>query len=171
MFETTPRVRAHGFPSTVTPSPRGCRSSIPRALSRANRDVLVLFVNEPRVEPQRDVVQEEPVVDAADVDADLAAGEGSQRAFRLVAIEAQVAREVVEGAGRDDDEGAAAFERDLGDRRQRAVAARDPERPFGRLPRDLARILALAQEVRLDSDPLRRRAAAHRPSRPGPTAG
>ena len=41
----------------------------PQGPQPSERDVLVLFVNEPRVEPQRDVVQEEPVVDAADVDA------------------------------------------------------------------------------------------------------
>jgi hypothetical protein len=86
------------------------------------------LVDEVRVEAERDVVQEEPLADSPDVDPLLRAGERVESAKRVVPVEAQIAREVVSRPERNADERKVAFERDLGDRGERAVAAGDTER-------------------------------------------
>src|SRR5438876_4581892 len=60
--------------------------------------VVLAPVDEPGVEAERDVVQEEPVAGPPDVDPPLAAGERLERTDGVVAVEAEVAREVVPGA-------------------------------------------------------------------------
>ena len=63
--------------------------------------------------------------------------------------------EVVARSEGDADEGQLSFERDGGDRRQRSVTARHPERVrFGRA-REPGRVLAVAEDVRLDPERLR----------------
>ena len=52
-------------------------------------------VNELGIEPERDVVQEEPVGDSADVDSPLGAVERVESAHGIVTIQPQIAREVV----------------------------------------------------------------------------
>ena len=126
------------------------------------RDVLVLLVDEAGVEPERDVVQEEPVVDPPDVHPQLAARKRPQAGFGVVPVEAEIAREVVERAERNDDEGRVALESDLGDGGQRAVAARDSKRALGRLPRHARGILAGPQEMRFETEPLSRGAQSVR---------
>ena len=86
-------------------------------------------VDEAGVDPERDVVQEEAVVDAGHVDPPFDAGEGRQGSQRIVSVEAEVAREVVSRPERDADKGQPALDRHLGDRRERPVAPRDPEGP------------------------------------------
>jgi hypothetical protein len=72
-------------------------------------------VDELGVDAERDVVQEDPVSDAADVDAPLPPGEGIQRADRIVPVEAEVPREVVARSEGDGDERELALEGDVGD--------------------------------------------------------
>jgi hypothetical protein len=80
--------------------------------------VALALVDELRVEPEGNVVHEEPVADAADVDPLLRPFEGVQCLDRIVRLEPEVAREVVPGAVRDADEWQAALERGLRDRRE-----------------------------------------------------
>ena len=109
-------------------------------------------VHEPRVEAERDVVQEEPVADAADVDAPLdPAVERGERAERIVAVEAEVPGEVVARPERDADERHVLLDRDLGDRAERAVPARHPEHVRVCAPRDLRQVVALLEEVDVDA--------------------
>ena len=81
-------------------------------------------VDEPRVDAQRDVVQEHLVADTADVDAALDAvtkcREGRQR---VVGVEPDIAREVVARAPRDADERQVPLDGHLSDGAERAVAA------------------------------------------------
>ena len=96
--------------------------------------MVLAAMHEPRIDPERDVVQEEPVAGAPDVDPAFAAvDEGGERSDRIVAVEADVAGEMVAGAERDADERQVALDRDVGDRRERAVAARHAERIGGGL--------------------------------------
>ncbi len=75
-------------------------------------------VDERRVDPERDVVEEQSVTDPADVDAPLGAVERGQGSDRIVAVEAGVAREMVAGPERDGDEREVPLDRKLGDRCQ-----------------------------------------------------
>ena len=70
-------------------------------------------VDEPGVGAERDVVQEDPVVGLADVDAPLdgVVVECGERAERIVAVEPEVAREVVPRAEGDTDERGTGIER------------------------------------------------------------
>jgi hypothetical protein len=67
--------------------------------------VVLAPVDEPRVEPERDVVQEAPLPRPADVDAPFLALEAGERGEWVVAIEPEVAGEVVARAVGNDDEG------------------------------------------------------------------
>ena len=61
--------------------------------------------NRVAVDPERDVVEEEAAVHLGDVDPALdAVGEGVERADQIAAVDADVEREVVAGAGGDADE-------------------------------------------------------------------
>src|SRR3954451_16098734 len=85
--------------------------------------MVLAAVDEIRIEAERQVVEEQPIVDSRDVDALLDAVEGGERAERVVAVEPEVAGEVVTRAERDADEREITFDRNLCDRRQRAVTA------------------------------------------------
>jgi len=85
----------------------GPRPAEGRLYEAAERDQPVLgpplgIVDEGRVDPQRDVVQEEKVVDGPDVDPALLAR--LERRDRIVDVEARVAGEVVPRAERDGQE-------------------------------------------------------------------
>ncbi len=91
----------------------------PRAHARecfASTPVAFSSVHESCVDSERDVVQEEAVVCAPDVHMLLDTVECPQRGNWLVAVEAEVACEVVPRSERDADEGGVPFERNLSDR-------------------------------------------------------
>ena len=83
-----------------------------------------------------DVVQEQPFARSTDVDPPLVAAERRERGDRVGAVEAEVAREVVPCPERDADERQIALDPDLGDSRQRPVAARDAEDVCARFTRE-----------------------------------
>ena len=66
-----------------------------------------------------------------------------ERADRVVAVEPDVAREVIARPERDAYERQPALQRDLGDRRERTVAARDPERVRVSSAGELGQVVAL----------------------------
>ena len=84
-------------------------------------------VHEPRVDADRDVVQEEPSVDPSDVHPPFVACERRKRGQWVVAIEPDVPCEVVAGPERDAHERHSALQRHRRDRAERAVAARGAE--------------------------------------------
>jgi hypothetical protein len=95
---------------------------------RADRPELGVAVlgglNHLGVEPERRVVHEHPAVDGGQVDRDIdPVAEGLQRAHHIVAVEAEVEREVVPGPGRDAHVRDAPAAGDGRDQRLRAVAA------------------------------------------------
>ena len=112
-------------------------------------------VHEPRVEAERDVVQEEPVADAADVDPSLLAVEGREDSDRIVAVEPDVPGEVIAGPERDADERNVLLDRHLGHRSQRAVSACHSEGLGACVPRDLRKVFPLLEEMDLDGKPTR----------------
>ena len=117
-------------------------------------------MDEHRVQAERDVVQEQLVAGTGDVDAPLLAAEALECGERVVPVEPEVAGEVVARAERDADERDVLLERDLGDRRERAVAAGHPEHVGAGGPRHL-----------LESSPSRghaRRCPARPPRRTAP---
>ena len=128
---------------TVREQNRPCADARERL---ATSPVLFASMHELRVETERDVVEEQTVTGATDVDAPLAAVERAQRIDRVVAIEAEVACEVVARAERNADEGAVTLDRDGRDRRKRPVAARDPEDVRAGRARDLRGVVALLQD-------------------------
>ena len=86
-------------------------------------------VHEPCVDAQRDVVQEQAVVRASDVDADLSpVDECVERPDRVVPVEPDVTREVVARPERDAGEREITLERRLRDDGERPVAAGHRER-------------------------------------------
>ena len=108
-------------------------------------------VGEARVHADGDVVQEDAIGDAADVDAPLhAAREGGERAERVVAVDADVAGEVIPRAPRDAREWHAALDRDARHHAERPVAAGYPEHTRICATRERRQVLALAEDVRLD---------------------
>ena len=81
------------------------------------------------VDPERDVVEEEAAVHLGHVDPALdPVGERVERADQIAAIDAEVEREVVAGAGGDADERKPVRESGCGHDGERSVAAGDPER-------------------------------------------
>ncbi len=108
-------------------------------------------MDEPRVEAERDVVQKELVSDAAHVDPSLFPVEGRERADRVAVVEAEVPREVVAGPERDADERNVLLDRHLGNRRERAVPARDPQHVSVCASRDLRQVVSLREEVNVDT--------------------
>ncbi len=85
--------------------------------------------NRVAVDPERDVVEEEAAVHLRHVDPALdAVGERVERADQIVAIDAEVEREVVAGAGGNADERKPVRECGCRDDGERAVAAGDAER-------------------------------------------
>ena len=116
----------------------------------ASSPVLFALVHELGVHPQRDVVQEHAAVHSADVDPALGSPERVERGDRVVAIEAEIPREVVAGPERDADEREAPLHSDGGHGRQRAVAPGHPERVGLGSPGDLLKVLSVAEEVHVD---------------------
>jgi hypothetical protein len=112
-------------------------------------------VHKARVDPERDVVQEETLVGTADIDAPFGPTECVQRASRVVSVDPEVAGEVVARSERDADEGQVSFERDAGNRRERSITARHPERVRIGRAREPGRVLAVPEDVRLDPERLR----------------
>jgi hypothetical protein len=112
-------------------------------------------VHEAGVDPERDVVQEETRVRTADIDAPFGPTERPQRAARVVSVDPEVAGEVVARSEWDADEGQVSFKRDGGDRCQRSITARHPERVRIGRAREPGSVLAVAEDVRLDPERLR----------------
>ena len=112
-------------------------------------------VHEVRVGAERDVVQEDAVADAADVDPPLAPLECADRGRRVIQVESRVPRKVVARPEWDAHEGQVALDRHLRDGAERAVAAGHPEclRVGGR--RERRRIVLLAEDVGPDAPPFR----------------
>ena len=80
------------------------------------------------VDPERDVVEEEAAVHLRHVDPALdAVGERVERPDQIAAIDAEVEREVVTGAGGDADERKPVCKGGCSDDGERSVAAGDPE--------------------------------------------
>ena len=111
--------------------------------------------HEARVQPDRDVVQEETVTCAAHVDGTLGSLERVERGDRVVGIEPEVAGEVVPRPDRDDEEGQPALDRNGCDRPQRAVAAARAERVRIRFAGQRLHVVARLEEVRGDAAALR----------------
>jgi hypothetical protein len=137
----------------LPPSPLACeQQERPEAGQRLlSAPVLLAPVHELGVEAERDVVQEHVPVHAAGVDPALDPEERLERGERIVAIEPEIAREVVARPVGDADERKVALERDLGDGRQRAVATGDAEALRIGCARELRCVLALGKEMRLDA--------------------
>ena len=115
--------------------------------------MVLATVHELRVDAERDVVEEEPVARAPDVDQALGAVvERGERGSRIVAVEPDVAGEVVARPERNADERQVPLDRDRGDRGERAVAARYPDCAGGGRAGDRHRVVAVAQRVRLDAE-------------------
>ena len=113
-------------------------------------------MDEPRVDPQRNVVQEHLVAHAADIDTPLdSVAEGRERRQRIVGIEADVVREVVARAPRDAGEGQVSLDGHLRNRAQRAVASGHAEHLGIRFPRELGKVVVLPEHVNLHVERLR----------------
>ena len=112
--------------------------------------------HEAGVNAERDVVQEQAAVGATDVDAALlAVHESVERTDWVVAVEADVAREVVACAERDAHERQPSLQGDLNHDRERTVAACDPERVRVCSPGELRDVVALPEHVHADTACLR----------------
>jgi flagellar biosynthesis/type III secretory pathway protein FliH len=112
--------------------------------------VALALVHEPRVHPERDVVQERTLVDASDVDHSLtAAFVRVERRDRIVAIEAEIPRKVVPRSERHAHERQPALERGFRDGCERTVATGDSQGVRLGARRQLVRILAGLEEVDL----------------------
>ena len=99
-------------------------------------------VNDPSVHADRHVVQEQPVPGASHVDSPFAAPEGVERPDRIVAVESEIACEVVASPERHGGERRPALERDLGHLRERSVSACHAEHVRRGGPRELGGVLA-----------------------------
>ena len=114
-------------------------------------------MHESCVEPERDVVQEEPAVRTPDVDAAFGSAEGIERRQRVITFHPEVACEVVARSERDADKCGVTLDRHLRHRCERTVPARDPEYLCRGVPGDLGGVVAGPQQVRLDAEALRLR--------------
>ena len=113
--------------------------------------VVLATVDELRVDAERDVVQEEAVVRAADVDPELVAvDERVEGRDRIVAVEPEVACEMVARPERDTGERHAALERRLGDHGERPVPAGHRQRLARRRACELGEVVTVAEDVRPD---------------------
>ncbi len=119
--------------------------------------VVLTAVHEPRVDPERDVVEKEAVVRAPHVDSPLdTVVECGQRGDRIVAVEPEVAREVIPRPERDADERDLLLDRDLGDGGERPVAAGHAEHVGAGVPRQLVQVVSVLEETHVDTAALRR---------------
>jgi hypothetical protein len=126
-------------------------------------------VDELRVEPERDVVQEQALADPADVDPPLHSPECVQRADRIVAVEAEVARKVVSRSEGNADEGDVALDRDFCDCGERPVTTGGAERLRVGVTGELCDVVSRLEDPCLDpadrcllAELLRARASAAR---------
>ena len=109
-------------------------------------------VDESGVDPERGVVEKEPVARPRHVDAPLdPVVERGQRRDRVVAVESEIAREVVSRPEGDADERHVLLDRDLRDGGERAVAAGHSEHVGTRVTRELREIVAVLEEPDLDT--------------------
>src|SRR6185369_16148396 len=136
---------------TAQPQPKGAQAGQHLAAPA----VVLAAVHERRVDPERDVVQEAATADPADVHTPLFSAERLERAERVVSIEPNVAGEVIPGAEGNADEGQIALDRDRGDARHGAVTAGHAEHVDGGPARELRGVFAVADDPRLDPEPLR----------------
>ena len=121
-----------GSSSTVKCSGRGVAEEDPERAEPRERlapaAVALAAVDESGVEAERDVVEEAPLAGQARVHAALDAVEARQGGERVVAVEAEVAGEVVPRAERHHHEGEVALDRHARDGAERAVAAGHAQR-------------------------------------------
>ena len=112
--------------------------------------------NRVAVDPERDVVEEEAAVHLGDIDPVLdAVGEGFERAHQIAAVDADVEREVVAGAGGNADERKVVRERGCGHDGERPVAAGGAERvraPRHRGVDERCEVVVGAQDDHLDAE-------------------
>ena len=117
---------------------------------------VAVLLHDRRVHAERHVVDEEPVVDRRVVDPSLdRVAERVDAVARVIAVDAEVEREVVPRTGRDADERHAALDGDRRDEGLGAVATRHPEAV--RAPRDgvageLLEIESVIEHHRLDTE-------------------
>ena len=108
------------------------------------------------VDPERDVVEEEAAVHLGYVDPALdAVGEGVERADEIAAVDADVEREVVAGAGWNADERKVVRERGCGHDGERPVAARGAERVRAarhRVVDERCEVVVRAQDDHVDAE-------------------
>jgi hypothetical protein len=104
-------------------------------------------VDEGGVVTEADVVEEEVARDPAHVDAPFPPAEGVERRDRVVAVEPDVAREVVASAERHADERKVALEGHLRHLRERPVAAGHPERLGVGRTGEVRCVVTLAEDV------------------------
>ena len=126
---------AMGAAAVVHELQAGCRRARSEHLRGRLRERARLGVavgrlpNRVAVDPERDVVEEEAAVHLGHVDPALdAVGEGVERADQIAAVDAEVEREVVAGAGGNADERKVVRESGCGHDGERPVAAGDAER-------------------------------------------
>ena len=163
------------FPIDLQPEwPRMGGRAKQRANSRqrvASATVRLAAVDERGVGAERDVVQEKPFADPADVDPPFLAAEGRERRQRIRTVKPEVARKVVPCPERDTDKLQLALDRDLRDRRQRPVAPCDAEGIRAGFARELPGIVALAEDPYLDSRSCAAAASSSTLGRPFPERG
>ena len=112
--------------------------------------MLLAAVDQLGVHPDRDVVQKEPLARAPHVDPALRSRVGVERTDRIVAVEPEVACEVVARAERDADEREVALDRNVCDRRERPVAAGRAQGAVRGRPSELRGVVVRPQDVRVD---------------------
>ena len=108
-------------------------------------------VDETCVQPQRDVVQEQPAVGPADVDPPLDPLERPQRPDWIPPVEPHVPSEVIPRSVRNTDERNTALQCNRGDRTERSVAAGDPDHVGGSSASNASSVLTLPEHARLDA--------------------
>jgi hypothetical protein len=133
--------------------------------------VVLAPVHELCIDPEGDVVQEEAVAHPADVHSLLGTLEGVERPDRVVAVETDVAGEVVARSERDDDERQVALDRDPRACGERSVASCDAQRIGLGAAQDLRQVVAFGQETGFDPTLLRGGAKLLRARIPAPRAG
>jgi hypothetical protein len=128
-------------------------------------------VDEGGVGAEGDVVEKQLFSHPADVDPPLVAAEGRQRCQRIRAVEAEVAGKVIPSPERNTNKWQFSLDCDLRDRRQRAVASRDPEGPgAGARSHEGRGIVVLTEDARLDSSLTRSRGKLVSVRSPAPRA-
>ena len=119
--------------------------------------VVLAPVHEAGVDPERDVVQEEPVACARDVDPPFdPVVESCERGDRVVPVEPEVAGEMVPRPERDADERHVLLDRDRCDGGERAVAAGHSEHVGTRVPRQLRQVVPVLERAHVDATAARR---------------